>query len=436
MILQDVIYSIPALIALFLFFLAYVFVLLEEFTQLRKSKPLVLASGIIWIIVAFIAHQQNVLPEINNSIRHHLMDFAELLLFIIVAITYINVLTERKVFEALRCWLTRQSLSFKQLFWITGILTFFISAIADNLTTALAMSAVILAVGKENSRFIGIACVNVVVAANAGGAFSPFGDITTLMVWQAGIISLCGFFKLLLPSIINFLIPACCMHFALPKGRPLPPQKVVRFSEGGKRVIALFILTILTTVILQHHFKLPPVIGMMIGLAYLQFFAYYTKYRKNIPTIEIFPAIKELDWDTLLFFYGVIMAIGGLSTLGYLEILSHALYSGWESFGPAYQHTPGNILIGLLSALVDNIPLMFAVITMHPAMSEGQWLLLTLTAGVGGSLLSVGSAAGVSVMGQARHAYTFSTHLKWAWAIALGYIASILCHLWWNAESF
>ncbi len=436
MIIQGIITSTPALIALTIFLLAYLLVLLEEFTQLRKSKPLVLASGIIWIIVAIVAHNKNLLPQVNNAIRHNLMDYAELLLFIVVAITYINVLSERKVFEALRYWLTKHDFSFRQLFWITGILTFIISAIADNLTTALAMSAVILAVGKENPRFIGIACVNLVVAANAGGAFSPFGDITTLMVWQAGIIPLIGFFKLVVPSLINFLIPAICMHSAIPKSRPHPPQEITVLSEGGKRVILLFILTILTTVGLQHYLQLPPVIGMMIGLAYLQFFAYYTKYREDIPTLEIFPAIKELDWDTLLFFYGVIMAIGGLSVLGYLEILSNALYTNWAELSPAYQHAPGNILIGILSAIVDNIPLMFAVITIHPTMSEGQWLLLTLTAGVGGSLLSIGSAAGVSVMGQARNVYTFFTHLKWSWAIALGYIASILCHLWWNAASF
>jgi len=178
---------------------------------------------------------------------------------------------------------------------------------------------------------------------------------------------------------------------------------------------------------------------MMIGLGYLQLFAYYTKLKNNIRTIEIFPAIKELDWDTLLFFYGIIFAIGGLATLGYLEIVSNTLYANanWHTaLPPAYQYAPGNILIGILSAIVDNIPLMFAVITVHPAMSEGQWLLLTLTAGVGGSLLSIGSAAGVGVMGQAHGIYTFFTHLKWFWAIALGYAASIACHLWWNASLF
>ncbi len=436
-ILNHAIDSTPALIALATFFIAYIFVILEEFTQLRKSKPIVVAAGIIWILVAMIGAQKGQSELVNTALRHNLMDYAELLLFIIVAITYINVLADRKVFDALRAWLIQRQFSYRKLFWITGFLAFFISGLADNLTTALAFSAVIVAVGKDNPRFTAIACINLVVAANAGGVFSPFGDITTLMVWQADILSFTQFFKLFLPSLINFLVPAFFMHFAIPKASPPAIKEDTRLTIGAKRVIALFLLTIITTVCLQQFFHLPPAIGMMLGLSYLQLFAYYTKLTDHVETIEFFPAIKELDWDTLLFFYGVILAIGGLATVGYLEIISDLLYSDWHSaLTTADQLTFANIFIGLLSAIVDNIPLMFAIITIHPEMSQGQWLLLTLTTGVGGSLLAIGSAAGVGVMGQTRGIYTFFTHLKWIWAIALGYAASIACHLWWNAASF
>ncbi|HEV2523672.1 MAG TPA: sodium:proton antiporter NhaD [Gammaproteobacteria bacterium] len=425
--LLNVTHSIPALIALFTFFIAYLLVIFEEFIHLRKSKPLIFASGLIWVMVSILANQKK-LPEIAHAaIQHNLMQYAEILLFIIVAITYINVLTERNVFEALRAWLTKFKLSYRQLFWITGSITFLLSPCVDNLTSALAMSAVILALGKDNRRFAGLACINVVVAANAGGAFSPFGDITTLMVWQSGLVPFGDFFKLFLPAMISFLIPALCMHFAVPKATPRSIDEVVKITQGGKRVILLFVLTIVTTVYFQNNFHLPPVIGMMMGLAYLQLFAYYTQQAKHVKTLEIFPAIKELDWDTLLFFYGIMLSIGGLATLGYLEIVSTTIYAN---------HTSGNIFIGILSAIVDNIPLMFAVLTMNPSMSEGQWLLLTLTTGIGGSLLSIGSAAGISVMGQARGIYTFFTHLKWIWAIALGYAASVACHLWLNAAYF
>ena len=137
--------------------------------------------------------------------------------------------------------------------------------------------------------------------------------------------------------------------------------------------------------------------------------------------------IARAEWDTLLFFYGVILCVGGLSQFGYLNILSEYAYTGLGA-------TIANSLVGILSAIVDNIPVMFAVLTMDPAMSLGQWLLVTLTAGVGGSLLAIGSAAGVALMGTARGTYTFGAHLKWTPVIALGYGASIVCHLWLNAH--
>jgi Na+/H+ antiporter NhaD/arsenite permease-like protein len=142
-----------------------------------------------------------------------------------------------------------------------------------------------------------------------------------------------------------------------------------------------------------------------------------------------FKQLERSEWDTLMFFYGVILAVGGLGTIGYLALASTAMYGG---LGP----TVANTLIGVLSALVDNIPVMFAVLSMNPEMSHGQWLLVTLTAGVGGSMLSIGSAAGVALMGQARGIYTFFSHLKWTWAIALGYAASIGAHLILNKHLF
>ena len=147
------------------------------------------------------------------------------------------------------------------------------------------------------------------------------------------------------------------------------------------------------------------------------------------PAYDIYRNLQRAEWDSLMFFYGIIMCVGGLGAFGYLAIGSELLYGG---LGP----TTSNILVGIASAIVDNIPVMFAVLEMHPDMSQGQWLLVTLTAGVGGSLLSIGSAAGVAVMGQARGIYTFFAHLKWTWAIALGYIASIVTHMWLNASAF
>ncbi|MCB1786230.1 MAG: sodium:proton antiporter NhaD [Chromatiaceae bacterium] len=434
--------------ALAIFGLSYVLVMAEEFTHLRKSKPVILAAGIIWALIAVVYHTHGIDHAAENAVRHNLLEYAELMLFLLVAMTYINAMDERRVFEALRSWLVKKGFGFRQLFWITGLLAFFISPIADNLTTALLMCAVVLAVGGENTKFVLIACINIVVAANAGGAFSPFGDITTLMVWQKqiqtpqGVIDFWSFFALFVPAVVNWLVPAAIMSFAVPNEQPHGGGDGVRMRRGAKRIIGLFLLTIATAVAYHNFMHMPPVIGMLTGLAYLQFFGYYLKktHRRGEPGVDedqfgdpvafdIFNKVARAEWDTLLFFYGVVLCVGGLGFIGYLAVASEVMYVDWGA-------TNANIAVGVLSAIVDNIPVMFAVLTMMPDMSAGQWLLVTLTAGVGGSLLSIGSAAGVALMGQARGKYTFFGHLKWAPVIALGYAASIATHMWINSGSF
>ena len=424
--------------ALFIFALAYVFVMAEEFTHLRKSKPVILAAGIIWAMIGIVYANNGMPHAAEQAVRHNLLEYSELMLFLLVAMTYINAMEERLVFDALRSWLIRKGFGFRQLFWLTGILAFFISPVADNLTTALLMCAVVMAVGGTNIKFISVACINIVIAANAGGAFSPFGDITTLMVWQKGIVDFWGFFALFIPSAVNFLIPAAIMHFAIPDEKPTASDERVDMKRGAKRIIALFLLTIFTAVSFHNFIHLPPVVGMLTGLAYLQFFGFYIKKTQHqeagarmgdIVPFDVFNKIARAEWDTLLFFYGVVLCVGGLGFMGYLSMASEVMYNQWGA-------TNANIAVGVLSAIVDNIPVMFAVLTMQPEMSQGQWLLVTLTAGVGGSLLSIGSAAGVALMGQARGKYTFFGHLKWAPVIALGYIASIYVHMWVNARYF
>ena len=422
--------------ALAIFVLTYVLVIFEEQLHLRKSKPVLFAAGAIWALLGIYYSSIGDTHTLEAAIRHNFLEYAELFFFLLVAMTYINAMLERGVFDALRDWLVVKGFSYTQLFWLTGVLAFFISPIADNLTTALIMCAVIMAVGRDNAKFVGISCVNIVVASNAGGAFSPFGDITTLMVWQKGILEFATFFKLFVPSLVNFLVPAFIMQFALPKDKPVKAQEgIAQIKPGGLAIVGLFLLTIATAVSFHNFFHIPPVFGMMTGLAYLKLYCYALYLQHNMqfdntdmPTehdinddFDIFDKIAKAEWDTLFFFYGVILAVGGLGFIGYLGITSEFMYGELGA-------TTANILVGILSAIVDNIPVMFAVLTMQPAMDELQWLLVTLTAGVGGSLLSIGSAAGVALMGQARGHYTFFSHLKWTPVIALGYAASIWVH--------
>lgn len=438
--------SFLGLFALALFGIAYLFVMSEELHGLRKSKPMVLASGIIWALVAIAAKSKGMEAEIVPGIQHSLLEYINLFLFLLVAMTYVNALEERKVFEALKGWMMKLGLSYRALFWITGSLAFIISPIADNMTTALIICAVILTIDGKNPRFVALSCINIVVAANAGGAFSPFGDITTLMVWQKGVVDFSEFFYLFIPSVVNFVVPAFCMMWAIPQGVPAPVTQRVAVETGGYMMIFLFLATIATSVFFNHYFKLPACIGMMTGFAYLQIYAYFIcRHEKSILPVDnpdlnlpfdIFHHIRQVEWDTLLFFYGVMLCIAGLSVFGYLQLSSEYLYHGWGAISEMHQQTLAHISLGLLSAIIDNIPLMYAVLTIDPQMSLGQWLLITLTTGVGGSVLSIGSAAGVALMGQARSHYTFLSHLKWAWAVLLGYAAAIGTHFMVNYPLF
>lgn len=409
-----------------IFLVAYGFVMAEEFTHLRKSKPVIFAAAVIWAHVAILAKDAGVPgEELHAAFEHDLKEYAELMLFLLVAMTYINSMAERNVFEALRSWLIRKQFGYKQLFWITGIITFFLSSVADNLTSALLVGAVVMAVGADNEKFVSVGFVNLVIAANAGGAFCPFGDITTLMVWQAGYAEFFDFFKLFIPSVVNFVVPAFFMAQAIPDGQPLATNEAaVQLKPGGWVVCGLFAVTIGLAVSFKQFLHLPPFMGMMMGLSILMLYSYYLKVRfpaADGSRVDVFDRVKEAEWDTLLFFFGVVFAVGGLGYIGYLELLSGAMYDGLGQ-------TTANILVGIISAVVDNIPVMFAVLNMNLDMDLYQWLLVTLTAGVGGSLFSVGSAAGVALMGQSNHKYTFFSHLKWTPVIALGYAASILTH--------
>lgn len=424
-----------------IFAAAYALVIAEEYTHLRKSKPVMLAAGVIWALIAvqYIPAGDTHLPE--NAVLEFLVEFAQLFLFLLAAMTYVNAMSERNVFVALRRSLLSRALSYRTIFWITGGLSFFLSPVIDNLTTALVMCAVVMAIGQDNKRFVSVACVNIVVAANAGGAFSPFGDITTLMVWQRGLINFETFFALFLPAAVNFLIPATLMSFSI--GNQKSPVDVVdvRMKRGARRIIGLFVATILTAVSFHNFLHLPPFLGMMTGLAYLKFFGYYLRKTHavsphdrrdygvvgDVAPFDSFREVSRVEWDTLLFFFGVIMCVGGIGFIGYLEHLSAYFYGELGA-------TTANVVVGVLSAIVDNIPVMVAVLEMNPSMDTAQWLLVTLTTGVGGSLFSIGSAAGIALMGQARGVYTFSQHLRWTPAIALGYAISIWLHLLVNAK--
>jgi len=424
----------PAVLAVFA--IAFAFVFAEEKLHLRKSKPVMVASGLIWVLIAIAFHAEGRSVEVAPLLFGVLLDYAQLLFFLLSAMSFVNSMVERNVFEALRSRLAAAKFSTRGIFWITGTAAFFISPFADNLTTALVMGTVVLTSFAHDKKAAAASLVNIVVAANAGGAFSPFGDITTLMIWQKGVVEFQQFFALFLPALANWLVPAAIISFALKNTPSNASNEIVEIRKGGMVVVGLFLATIAATVLLDHEFGLPPFLGMMMGFGVLNLYGYFlhdTEARLMAKASDggsVWPLRKPFDisgilekteWDTLLYFYGIMLCVGGIGAIGYLGSLSEFLYADLGA-------TAANIIIGVLSAFIDNIPLTFAVLTMNPSMDLGQWLLVTLVVGVGGSLLSIGSAAGVALMGIGRETYTFSSHLKWTWAIALGFAASIAVH--------
>jgi Na+/H+ antiporter NhaD/arsenite permease-like protein len=431
------------------FALAYLLVFGEEKLKLKKSKPVMLAAGLLWILASLAYAATDQPAAVTDKVRHVLTEYAELFLFLLSAMSFVNAMIERNVFEALRGRLVAARLSPRGLFWITGGGAFVLSPVADNLTTALVMGTVVLSTLGNAKKALTPALVNIVVAANAGGAFSPFGDITTLMVWQKGVVAFSQFFQLFIPALINWLVPAALLSFAMPSAGDEATARRVRVRHGGWVVVGLFLATVAGTVFLDHGLHLPPFLGMMTGLGALNLygaFLYRVERRALAETVtdpmaslaapaetrrpfNIFEILGKVEWDTLLFFYGIMLCVGALGAVGLLAALSDFLYRDLGA-------TTANVLIGLLSAVIDNIPLTFAVLTMNPPMDLGQWLLVTLTAGVGGSLLALGSAAGVALMGIGKGAYTFVGHLKWSWALLLGYAASVAAHLILNRALF
>jgi Na+/H+ antiporter NhaD/arsenite permease-like protein len=410
--------------SLLIFVIAYIMIALEDKIHINKSKPALLAGTLIYIIIAIhYAVYGKDIEGLHENMENLIVEIASIYFFLFVAMTYIETLIERNVFEALKYKLLLRGYDYKKLFWATGMLAFFLSPVADNLTTALILSTVLLTLEHHNRQFLVLGAINIVVAANAGGAWSPFGDITTLMVWTAGKGAFAEFLFLFPASIIGWVLTAYLLSRYVPDGYPgednsgaCKTPELVEMKKGGKVVIALGVFTIVMAVIVHQFLHLPAFWGMLFGLALLKFYSTFLKKRHD-EHIEIYKRMASVENDTLLFFFGLLAAVGGLSYLGYISLVAGV----YDVIDPLWV----NAMVGVVSAIIDNVPLMFAVLKANPAMDGSMWMMVTMTAGIGGSLISFGSAAGVGVMGRLRGIYTFQSHMKYAWAVALGYIVSI-----------
>ena len=411
---------------LVVFVIGYYFIAAEEKYHINKTKPALFIGTLMFITIGFYL-LINGLPThlLKEEVNAQILEISQIIFFLMVAMTFIEALTERDAFNALKYKLTSRGFSYKKLFWLTGLLAFFISPVADNLTTALILSTVLLTIDKSKPDFLVPGAINIVVAANAGGAWSPFGDITTLMVWTAEKGAFLDFFSLFPSAFIGWALTAYLLALYVPKGAPefdAKSEKPVAMKAGGLWVIILGAFTITCAVSLHSLYELPAMWGMLYGLSifgiYSYFFNQYHQRRGKPDRIDIFAYMMRIEMDTLMFFFGILAAVGALHFTGWLGYAARL----YDITGA----TAANIGVGFISAIVDNVPVMSAVLKTSPNMGLDQWLLVTLTAGIGGSLISFGSAAGVGVMGKMRGIYTFMAHLRYAWTILAGYFVSLL----------
>jgi Na+/H+ antiporter NhaD/arsenite permease-like protein len=411
------------ILCLVIFLVGYYFVATEEKYHLDKAKPALFIGTFMFILVAIYYVINNLdVNLVHNEANHLILEISGIFFFLFVAMTYIESLLHMGVFDRLKYNLVSKGYTYRKLFWVTGFLAFFISPVADNLTTALILSTVLITIDKNRKDFLVPSAINVVVAANAGGAWSPFGDITTLMAWTAGKGVFTDFLFLFPASVGGYVITAFLLSKFVPDIKPdfdISKEKVPKMAEGSKTVMALGILTIICAVVSHQVLHLPAMWGMMFGLALLKIYSYFLKKKYGINYFNIFESMAKIENNTLMFFFGILAAVGALHFIGWL-FLASKVYDP-SVLGP----TIANIAVGFISAIVDNVPVMSAILKANPTMGTDQWMLVTMTAGIGGSLISFGSAAGVGVMGKMQGIYTFSSHMKFAWTILVGYIVSI-----------
>ena len=407
-------------LSLAVFVVAYYFIAAEERYEVNKAKPALFAGTFMFMLIGIYYALNGMDPEpIHAELKVLILEIAEIFFFLLVAMTYIETLIERGVFDLMKYKLVSKGYTYKKLFWFTGLLAFFISPVADNLTTALILSTVLFTIDKKNLSFLVPGAINIVVAANAGGAWSPFGDITTLMAWTANKGDFIDFLYLFPASVVGWAVTAYLLSLSVPSGSPAfdaSTEKKPKVLDGGMGVVYLGVSTIIIAVLGHQFFHFPAMWGMMFGLALLKFYSVHLT-KSGAHSFNIYVNMQKVENDTLLFFFGILSAVGALHFLGFL----HYIHSMYELVGP----TAANVGVGFISAIVDNVPVMSAILKSSPTMGVDQWMLVTMTAGIGGSLISFGSAAGVGVMGRLHGIYTFGSHLKHSWTILVGYAISI-----------
>ena len=442
------------------FVVGYAFIAMESLTKINKAAIALLMLVGCWTLYMcdpsqfvqlmhpdFVAtNHQQMMDKITSIIQEHLGDTSTTLFFLMGAMTIVEIVDQNGGFNWVRNVMKTKSK--RALLWRIAFLTFILSAILDNLTTSIVMIMILRKlVSKHKDRIIYASLV--IIAANSGGAFSPIGDVTTIMLWNKGLITALGVIcEILIPSIISMVIPALIMQFMLKGNLTMPASNeaaeasVSDFSSAERKtVFVLGVGGLMFVPVFKALTGLPPFVGILLVLGVLwtatELFyrnLHRSKYAEGTQK-RVTKLLKRVDMSTILFFLGILMAVSCLAEVGVLQSLGKGLNVVFE--GNHYMVTG---IIGVLSSIVDNVPLVAGCMGMYPVAPTGDmavdgvfWQLLAYCAGVGGSMLIIGSAAGVVVMGLEK--ITFGWYMKHiSWIAFVGYIAGIVCY--WLIRTF
>lgn len=405
-----------------IFVIGYAMIALEHPLKINKSATAVLLAAVIWAVFALFG------PGIKDgALIHHLGETAEILFFLLGAMTIVEIIDKHDGFSIITDRITTTSK--RKLLWIISILTFFMSAVLDNLTTSIVMCALLRKlVGDKNTRwfFAGM----VILAANAGGAWSPIGDVTTIMLWIKGNITAGNIIlETIIPSLVSLLVPVAIIGFTM-KGELTRPEKTESEETSSvTRKQSLIILIMGVALLLFVPFfktitHLPPYLGILFGLGILWITTeiMHKNNPSNYSRLNVTVIIQKVDVPSVLFFLGILMAVSCLNEAGHLGLLAGAL----NELGNVYVI---NVVIGVLSSIIDNVPLVAAAMGMYPIAETGAFMIdgafwegLAYCAGTGGSLLIIGSAAGVAVMGMEKIDFIWYLKKISLWAL-IGYLA-------------
>ncbi|MCP9766315.1 sodium:proton antiporter [Lacihabitans sp. LS3-19] len=411
-----------------IFLVGYAAIVLEHKLSINKSSSALLTGVLTWTVVALIS------PNIEETLHHlneHLSEIASILFFLMGAMTIVELIATYGGFEIITSRITTTSQS--RLLWIIALITFFMSALLDNLTTTIVMTTLIGKIVQDTKlklMYVGM----IVIAANSGGAWSPIGDVTTTMLWIGGQISTGSIIgQLILPSLVSLLIPLLVLSTQMKGDLPVKTSTKKSGTEGltfGKNIIFwVGLCGLLSVPIFKSITHLPPFMGMLLALGVIWAVAEILIKDKAVEIkdkLSIFRVLEKIDLPSILFFMGILLAVGALQSVGLLTSAAEWLTTNLKN------QTVVVTIIGILSSIVDNVPLVAAAMGMYGLeqfpMDDPFWELLAFCAGTGGSILIIGSAAGVAAMGIAKIEF-FWYLKKISWLALIGYFSGIAVYL-------